>query len=38
MWLRIIEVYIYTLRQKLEQHNPTRLIQNIRSVGYVLRL
>lgn len=34
----VLEVYIYTLRQKLERHNPIRLIQNIRSVGYVLRL
>jgi len=34
----VLEVYIYTLRQKLERHNAARLIQNIRGVGYVLRL
>jgi len=34
----VIEVYIRTLRQKLEIGNTTRLIQTIRGVGYVLRI
>lgn len=34
----VIEVYIRTLRQKLEIDNPNRLIQTVRGVGYVLRL
>jgi DNA-binding response OmpR family regulator len=34
----VIEVYIRTLRQKLEIDNPIRLIQTVRGVGYVLRL
>jgi DNA-binding response OmpR family regulator len=34
----VIEVYIRTLRQKLEIDNPSRLIQTVRGVGYVLRL
>jgi DNA-binding response OmpR family regulator len=34
----VIEVYIRTLRQKLEIENPSRLIQTVRGVGYVLRL
>ncbi|AFY75099.1 response regulator with CheY-like receiver domain and winged-helix DNA-binding domain [Synechococcus sp. PCC 7502] len=34
----IIEVFVRTLRQKLEMENSTRLIQTVRGVGYVLRL
>jgi DNA-binding response OmpR family regulator len=34
----VIEVYIRTLRQKLEMDNPIRLIQTVRGVGYVMRL
>jgi DNA-binding response OmpR family regulator len=34
----VIEVYIRTLRQKLETENPIRLIQTVRGVGYVMRL
>jgi DNA-binding response OmpR family regulator len=34
----VIEVYIRTLRQKLEVDDPSRLIQTVRGVGYVLRL
>ncbi|CAN1211392.1 response regulator transcription factor [Tumidithrix helvetica PCC 7403] len=33
----VIEVYVRTLRLKLEEHNPKRLIQTIRGVGYVMR-
>lgn len=33
----IVEVYIRCLRGKLEAHHKKRLIQTIRSVGYVLR-
>lgn len=33
-----IEVYVRTLRQKLEVDNFSRLIQTVRGVGYVLRL
>ena len=33
----IIEVYVRYLRLKLEANNPTRLIQTVRGVGYVLR-
>lgn len=33
----IIEVYVRYLRLKLETHNKKRLIQTVRSVGYVLR-
>lgn len=33
----IIEVYIRYLRLKLEEQNEKRLIQTVRSVGYVLR-
>ncbi len=33
----IIEVYIRALRIKLEVHNPKRLVQTVRGVGYVLR-
>jgi DNA-binding response OmpR family regulator len=33
----IIEVYIRYLRLKLEENNQQRLIQTVRSVGYVLR-
>lgn len=34
--LRIIEVYIRYLRLKLEANNEKRLLQTVRSVGYVL--
>lgn len=34
----VIEVYIRTLRQKLEIDNTSRLIQTVRGIGYVLRL
>jgi DNA-binding response OmpR family regulator len=34
----VIEVYVRTLRQKLEIDNASRLIQTVRGVGYVLRL
>jgi DNA-binding response OmpR family regulator len=34
----VIEVYIRTLRQKLEVDDTSRLIQTVRGVGYVLRL
>lgn len=33
----IIEVYIRSLRRKLEQRGKSRLIQTVRGVGYVLR-
>lgn len=33
----IIEVYIRSLRIKLEQSNPKRLLHTVRGVGYVLR-
>ena len=33
----IIEVDICYLRLKLEAHNEKRLLQTVRSVGYVLR-
>ncbi|MEE3717892.1 response regulator transcription factor [Tumidithrix elongata RA019] len=33
----VIEVYVRTLRIKLEEHNPKRLIQTVRGVGYVMR-
>jgi len=33
----VIEVYVRTLRLKLEEHNSIRLIQTIRGVGYVMR-
>jgi Response regulators consisting of a CheY-like receiver domain and a winged-helix DNA-binding domain len=33
----IIEVYVRYLRQKLEANNEPRLIQTVRSVGYILR-
>ncbi len=33
----IIEVYIRYLRLKLEANNEQRLLQTVRSVGYVLR-
>ncbi|WP_055075267.1 response regulator transcription factor [Pseudanabaena sp. 'Roaring Creek'] len=34
----VIEVYVRTLRQKLEVDSSSRLIQTVRGVGYVLRL
>ena len=34
----VIEVYVRTLRQKLEIDNTCRIIQTIRGIGYVLRL
>ena len=34
----VIEVYVRTLRQKLEVDNASRLIQTVRGVGYVMRL
>ncbi len=33
----VLEVYVNHLRQKLELHNKTRLIQTIRGYGYALR-
>ncbi len=33
----IVHVYISHLRQKLEQHNPQRLIHTVRGYGYILR-
>lgn len=33
----VVEVYVSTLRRKLEQHGP-RIIQTVRGVGYVLRV
>lgn len=33
----IVHVYISHLRQKLEEHNPQRLIHTIRGYGYILR-
>ena len=33
----IIEVYVRYLRLKLEANNEKRLVQTVRSVGYVLR-
>jgi two-component system OmpR family response regulator len=33
----IIEVYVRYLRLKLEAENESRLIQTVRSVGYVIR-
>jgi two-component system response regulator MprA len=32
-----LEVYVGYLRRKTEEHNPVRLLQNIRGVGYALR-
>ena len=34
----VIEVYVRTLRQKLESDNASRIIQTVRGIGYVLRL
>jgi DNA-binding response OmpR family regulator len=34
----VIEVYVRTLRQKLEIDNTCRLIQTVRGIGYVMRL
>ncbi len=34
----VIEVYVRTLRQKLEVDKASRLIQTVRGVGYVMRL
>jgi DNA-binding response OmpR family regulator len=34
----VIEVYVRTLRQKLEIDNTCRLVQTVRGIGYVLRL
>ncbi len=34
----VIEVYVRTLRQKLEVNQTSRLIQTVRGIGYVLRL
>ncbi len=34
----VIEVYVRTLRQKLEIDDTCRLIQTVRGIGYVLRL
>jgi two-component system, OmpR family, response regulator MprA len=33
----VLEVYIALLRQKLEEHGGTRIIQTVRGAGYVLR-
>ncbi|MEW9669764.1 response regulator transcription factor [Ammoniphilus sp. 3BR4] len=33
----VIEVYIASLRSKLEQHGQARLIQTVRGLGYILR-
>jgi two-component system response regulator MprA len=32
-----LEVYIGYLRRKTEEHNPVRLVHNVRGVGYALR-
>jgi len=32
-----LEVYIGYLRRKTEEHNPTRLVHNVRGVGYALK-
>ncbi|PZU97429.1 MAG: DNA-binding response regulator [Pseudanabaena sp.] len=34
----VIEVYVRTLRQKLEANGSSRIIQTVRGIGYVLRL
>jgi DNA-binding response OmpR family regulator len=34
----VIEVYVRTLRQKLEVNQTSRLIQTVRGIGYVMRL
>lgn len=33
----VLEVYIALLRQKMEEHGHTRIIQTVRGAGYVLR-
>ncbi|WP_418509316.1 winged helix-turn-helix domain-containing protein [Corallibacter sp.] len=33
----VVDVYIYYLRKKLEKNNPTRIIQTIIGMGYVLK-
>ncbi|AGZ38510.1 response regulator transcription factor [Actinoplanes friuliensis] len=33
-----LEVYIGYLRRKTEQHNPVRLVHNVRGVGYTLKV
>ena len=33
----LVHVYISHLRQKLEQHNPQRLIHTVRGYGYIMR-
>jgi two-component system, OmpR family, response regulator MprA len=33
----VLEVHIGHLRQKLEAHDGSRLIQTIRGIGYILR-
>lgn len=33
----LVHVYISHLRQKLEQHNPRRLIHTVRGYGYIMR-
>jgi two-component system, OmpR family, response regulator MprA len=32
-----LDVYVGYLRRKTEEHNPTRLVHNVRGVGYTLR-
>jgi two-component system response regulator MprA len=32
-----LEVYVGYLRRKTEEHNPTRLVHNVRGVGYTLK-
>ena len=32
-----LEVYVGYLRRKTEEHNPSRLVHNVRGVGYALR-
>ena len=33
-----LEVYVGYLRRKTEEHNPARLIHNVRGVGYTLKV
>jgi DNA-binding response OmpR family regulator len=37
VWTNVIEVYINSLRKKVEQPNQRQLIQTVRGVGYALR-
>ena len=37
VWTNVIEVYVNSLRKKIEQPGQRQLIQTVRGVGYVLR-